>query len=115
MRISDWSSDVCSSDLAAGKAHAGAAEIGLPTVERAERRAQRVANRAGRLAIAAEPVEIDLVEHDRAGAVQLFALEAALDDRRQARAGDRRGTTGSDHAQHASRPAPKSAAGGKGG
>src|SRR3546814_16860168 len=93
MRISDWSSDVCSSDLtvlvhiereqrhagnravhmiprpmvvqragveiidehaparSAGKAHAGAAKVGLPAVERAERRAQRVADRAGCLTV----------------------------------------------------------------
>src|SRR3546814_19685857 len=111
MRISDWSSDVCSSDLAAGKAHAGAAEIGLPTVERAERRAQRVANRAGRLAIAAEPVEIDLVEHDRAGAVQLFALEAAIDDRRQVRVGERRGKPGLAHGQQIGRAACRESCG----
>src|SRR3546814_10546044 len=53
--------------------------------------------------MAAEPVEIDLVEHDRAGAVQLFALEAAIDDRRQVRVGERRGKPGLDHVQRANR------------
>src|SRR3546814_8615251 len=67
----------------AGKTHAGAAEVGLPAVERAERRAQRVADRAGCLTVAAQPAEIYLMEHDRAGAVQLLALEAAIDHRRQ--------------------------------
>src|SRR3546814_18795244 len=93
MRISDWSSDVCSSDLtvlvhiereqrhagnrtvhmiprpmvvqrarveivdehaparSAGKAHPGTAEVGFPAVERAERRAQRVADGTGCLAV----------------------------------------------------------------
>src|SRR3546814_10016868 len=40
----------------AGKAHPGTAEVGFPAVERAERRAQRVADGTGCLAVAAEPV-----------------------------------------------------------
>src|SRR3546814_4713264 len=51
------------------------------------------------LTVAAQPVEINLMEHDRAGAVQLLALEAAIDHRRQVRVGERGGKPCLDHVQ----------------
>src|SRR3546814_19469550 len=79
----------------AGKAHPGTAEVGFPPVDRAERRAQRVADGTGCLAVAAEPVEIDLMDHDRAGSVQLLALQSAIDHPRsqERRVGNERDST----------------------
>lgn len=83
----------------AGQTHARAAEVSLPTVERPERSRKRVADRAPCPTIAAEPVEIDLVEHDRPGSVQLLALEPAIDHRRQVGIGKRGGKPSLDHVQ----------------